>query len=82
MLLSELQNIMVNKVTFVGFRVVYRPNRPPPRGTWIRPYWKEYQLLNEGREQKSNRDKSQTSGAECFLAFMHGPFLEQVWKKS
>ena len=30
MLLSELQNIMVNKVTFVGFRVVYRPNRPPP----------------------------------------------------
>jgi len=29
MLLSELYKIVVNKVTFVGFRVGYRPNQPP-----------------------------------------------------
>jgi len=34
MLFSELYKIMVKKVTFVGFRVGDRPNRPP----WIRPW--------------------------------------------
>jgi len=33
MLFSQLYKIMVNEVTFVGFRGGDRPNRPP----WIRP---------------------------------------------
>ena len=30
---SDLYKIMVKKVTFVGFRSCYRPNRPPPLGS-------------------------------------------------
>jgi len=37
MLLSELYEIMVNKVTFVGFKGGDRPNHPH----WIRPWTAE-----------------------------------------